>query len=121
MISLKADKTTMSADKDPSNWQLLFMMFSPEVKAAFFAVGMAMLRILYENKEGKWLRKILEALMCGGLTFTAASLLSWFQVQPGVAIGMGGVIGMFGADYTREKAKRIFEKRIAEDDITKHQ
>lgn len=120
MSIIKASAAPMS-EKDPSSWQMVFMLFSPELKAALFAVGMAFLRILYENKDGKWLRKILEALMCGGLTYTAASLLSWFEVQPGVAIGMGGVIGMFGADYTREKAKRIFEKRIAADDITTKQ
>lgn len=104
-------------DKDPESWKWLASLFTPEVKAALFTIFMAGLRILYENKEGKLLRKVLETLLCGALTYAAASGLTFFTLPPGVSICLGGMIGLMGADYVRDKAKRIFEKRIEQHDF----
>jgi len=107
-------------EKDPINWQAFFALLTPEMRAGIFAFFFAGLRILYEAKEGKTLRKLLESLMCGALTYAAASGLSYFELPSGVSICVGGMISLMGVDYVREKAKKIFEKRIESDDITKH-
>lgn len=103
-------------DKDPAIWQFITSLFTPEIKGALFAFSMAGLRILYENKEGKWFRKLIEAMICGGLTYSLAMFLGWLSLPPGLATGIGGFIGLLGADYTRDKAKQIFERKIANED-----
>jgi len=107
----------MMPEKDPHSWQIVFGLFSPELKAAFFSIFMAYLRILYENKEQKRLRKLLESLMCGGLTYAAASGLTYFSLPPGVSLFVGGMISLMGVDYVREKAKSIFDKRVEKDAV----
>lgn len=99
-------------EKDPANWQVILGLFTPEVKASCFAIFMAALRILYEDKEGKKFRKCLEITMCGALTYAITSGLTYFELPGGVSIFAGGMISLMGVDYVRERARKIFEKKI---------
>ena len=69
------------------------------------AFVIAFLRVVYDGQESKWTHKLLESLICAGLTLTAGGAVRAMGLDTGWVLFIGGLIGFIGADFVREKAK----------------
>jgi len=81
-------------------------------RAALLAAIVALLRILYDGKESRWVRRLLEAALCGAIALGVAHLIEAAGMSQGWATFLGASIGLFGADQVREWGRRIAEKRM---------
>lgn len=75
------------------------------------AAVIALLRIVYDRKERKPIRILLEALICGALSLSATSMIDVFGWPPTVSVMIGGTIGFIGVEQMREFALRWIGNR----------
>lgn len=75
---------------------------APIWQGAIMAATISMLRVLYEGKEANKRRVPLEALMCGGMSPPASSVIEWMEWPPSLSVGAGGAIGFVGVTVIRE-------------------
>lgn len=85
---------------------------SPEVQAMLLSIVLAVLRIIYDDKETKPLRICIESLICGCLTLTAFHAIAALGLDLNWAVVAGGVIGFFGTNTVRAIAVRFVNKRL---------
>ncbi len=78
------------------------------------AVVIAVLRAIYDGKEKRWIRILLEALICGGLTLAAASVIAWLDLPESLAIAFGGAMGFLGVIQARRLALRYLNIRVTD-------
>ena len=81
-------------------------------RAALLAGVVAFLRIIYDGNESRWVRRILEAALCGAIALGVAHLVDALGMTQGWATFLGASIGLFGADQVREWGRRIAERRV---------
>ncbi|WP_373874035.1 phage holin, lambda family [Pseudomonas tohonis] len=104
-------------DKDPGFWQDVLASaqnLSPAWQGAVMAVVIAVLRAIYDGKEKRWIRILLEALICGGLTLAAASVIAWLDLPESLAIAFGGAMGFLGVIQARRLALRYLNIRVTD-------
>lgn len=103
---------------NPFDLRLFWELLPEPFKAAVLAMLIAALRILYDGKEPRYIRRIMEACLCGAIAFGLAAGLEAVKVPPGMATFLGAAIGLLGADKVREFAQRYvsakMEKEIEE-------
>jgi lambda family phage holin len=97
-------------EKDPGLWTLIFSV-PPAIQGAVMAAVIALLRIVYDRKERKPIRILLEALICGALSLSATSMIDVFGWPPTVSVMIGGTIGFIGVEQMREFALRWIGNR----------
>jgi lambda family phage holin len=96
---------------------LIFALWEalPEpIKAALLAGCVAFLRVMYDDREPRLVRRVLEAALCGAIAFGVGSGMEAMGATPGIATFIGGAIGLLGADKVRELGKRYVRRRIEE-------
>ena len=71
----------------------------------------ALLRSLYLKSSCREL--MLEILLCGILTITAASAIEYLNAPENIIVGIGGVIGFIGVRKTREYLIIFIQKRLS--------
>lgn len=97
----------------PERTLLSILELLPEpIRAALLAGVVAMLRILYDGKEPRWVRRFLEAALCGTIALGIAHLVEAMGMSGGWATFLGAGVGLFGADQVREWGRLIAEKRV---------
>jgi lambda family phage holin len=90
-----------------------FLSGLPEpIRAALLAALVALLRILHDGKEPRWVRRILEAALCGAIALGVAGLIEALGMSSGWATFLGASVGLFGADQVREWGRRLAEQRV---------
>lgn len=103
-------------DKDPNSLlsviYAILDAFPVEIKAAILAGFISFLRIMYDNKEPSFVRRFLESCLCGAITVATSYLIQAIGLQEGWSMFLGGMIGLFGADYIRTKARKFAEARL---------
>lgn len=77
------------------------------VKAGSMAFTIALLRIIYDNKESRAARIVLESALCGAIALATSTLLEAIGLAPGYSTFAGGAIGLVGADQVRAWAKKF--------------
>ena len=101
-------------EKDPALWAVIWsaiISMSAATKGAIMAFFIAYLRVMYDGKETNTVRTLLEALLCGALSLCATSVIKWLNMQPDMAIAIGGAIGFFGVNTLREKILRFIDRK----------
>lgn len=83
----------------------------PAWQGFWVAFIIAILRILYDAKETRKVRMLLEGLICGGLTLCASYSLEWIGVAQSLSVTIGGAIGFVGVTKIREFAFRYFTRK----------
>ena len=83
----------------------------PIMGGVLMAVGIALLRIIYDQKETSALRIILESLICGALTLTAGSALVALGYSQDWYLFCGGSIGFMGSQTIRSLAYKILKRK----------
>lgn len=91
-------------EKDPTLWAALWvgLTTSPTWQGAIMASIIATLRILYDGKETRWTRILLESLICGCLSLAASSGIEWLGWPSSMAVALGGAIGFLGVTAIRD-------------------
>lgn len=106
-------------EKDPhflaAMWNLFWVSLPEPIKAAVIATVVAGLRVMYDDKEPRQMRRILEAVLCGVIAFGVASGVEAMGWSSGMATFLGGFVGLIGADKVRELGKVFAERRAGGD------
>lgn len=103
----------MTPDNDPSAWAEIWRaLSSPTWQGAIMAVSISVLRVLYDARETRKLRVILEALICGGLSLSASSIIEWMAWPSSLSVGAGGAIGFIGVSAIRELIVRLLGRKV---------
>lgn len=97
----------------PDRTVLQILESLPEpVRAALLSAIVAMLRILYDGREPRWIRRLLESSLCGTIALGVAHLVEALGLTQGWATFLGASIGLYGADQVRTWGRAVAEKRI---------
>lgn len=96
---------------DPSALMKLIDMLPEPVRAAALAAVIALVRVAYDGKEPRWIRRSLESILCGLIALGVSSLVQAVGMADGWSTFIGASIGLFGADKVREWGQRFAEKK----------
>lgn len=97
----------------PDSWAALWVALSnPLWQGAIMAVLISCLRILYDAKETSKRRMIFEALICGGLSLSASSVIEWMEWPSNLSVAAGGAIGFLGVTAIRELVTRFLGRKV---------
>lgn len=72
----------------------------------------SVLRVLYEGKETSKVRILLEALICGGLSLSANSLIEWMEWPANLSVAAGGAIGFLGVTAIRRVVTKVIVRKV---------
>lgn len=101
-------------DKDPLSWLLFWDSLPGTVKSAMLATIVAFLRVMYDGKEPRMTRRLLESVLCGAIALCVASLLAAAGINADYSTFAGGSIGLLGADQVRAWARQIANKHVSD-------
>lgn len=83
------------------------------IRAALLAAVVAMLRILYDGREPRWIRRLLESALCGAIALGVAHLVDALGMTQGWATFLGASVGLYGADQVRTWGCAVAERKIS--------
>lgn len=84
----------------------------PQMAGAFMAIFISILRVIYDNKETRPLRMILECLICGSLSLSAGYAIIALGLNMNWILFLGGVIGYLGSTTVRAIAMKLINSKI---------
>ena len=93
-------------------FDLIAALIPEPFRAAMLAGLVALLRIVYDGREPRWFRRVLEATLCGCIALGVAYLCEGLGLKQGWATFLGAGVGLLGADKVREIGRRIADQRI---------
>ncbi|MCY1283148.1 phage holin, lambda family [compost metagenome] len=96
----------------PESWAWLAAWLEhhhPLVYAAVLSAVLAAARFIYSG--GSIRRALGEGFICGLITLAFTNGLALFGIPVEFAPFFGGVIGLLGADYVRDRLKRISNRK----------
>ncbi|BBJ59158.1 hypothetical protein EAS17NKHM_025540 [Enterobacter asburiae] len=102
----------MSDEKTPEFWHELFRHLKsawPQISGALLAALIAYARIIHDGRfgrDGEWA----EGILCGLLTLSMTSALSFFGLPDDIAPAIGGGIGFVGVRRLRKAALNEMDK-----------
>ena len=81
------------------------------IRAAIIGSFVAMIRVMYDGREPRVFRRMLECLLCGAISMCVTSLAQAMGASPDYSTFVGGAVGLLGADKVRTLARQAAEKR----------
>lgn len=99
-------------EKDPTTWLIAWDALPGTIKSAILATVVAFLRVMYDGKEPRMTRRLLESILCGAIALCVASLLAASGISSDYSTFAGGAIGLLGADQVRDWARRIAQRQV---------
>lgn len=100
-------------DKTPEFWAAVWLALSnPLWQGAIMAFVISLLRIIWEAKETSVRRVLAEALICGGLSLSASTLIDWMGWPANLSIVAGSAIGFIGVSAVRELIIRFIGRKV---------
>lgn len=97
----------------PETWTKIWLALSdPLWQGAIMAILISGLRVLYDAKETSKRRIILEALICGGLSLSASSVIEWMEWPSNLSVAAGGAIGFLGVTAIRELVTKFIGRKV---------
>ncbi len=103
-------------EKDPFTWAILWTAIPEPIKAAIIGAAIAFLRIMYDGREPRIVRRLLESALCGAIALCVAYLIEAVGLESGWAVFLGGAVGLIGADQVREWARRFAEHHVRKEE-----
>lgn len=82
------------------------------LKAAILGSLIALLRVMHDDREPRLVRRLLEAMLCGAIAFGVGSGAEAVGAEQGMAMFLGGAVGLLGADKVRELGRRYIGGHI---------
>ncbi|MBR0568354.1 phage holin, lambda family [Azoarcus sp. L1K30] len=92
-------------------WNSFWEALPEPMKAAIFGTLIAWLRILYDDREPRGMRRFLEGLFCGAIALAISSGAEAIGLPSGLGTFVGAVIGLFGADKVRDLGYSIAQRK----------
>ena len=102
----------MPPEKDPGFWFVLVAAFRDHGLPAALAAVLTLLRIMYDDKEPRWDRRLLEAALGGVLTFLVGVGAERFGVSGGYSYAVAGVVSVLGIEQVRQFATRWASRKV---------
>lgn len=88
------------------------MLGSPQIKGAVASTAIAFIRVMYDDKEPRLLRRVLESVLCGFITWTFSYVLPLIGMSLDISIFVGGAVGLLGADRVRGLANMFAQRKV---------
>lgn len=101
----------LSMNDEASSLMKLIEMLPEPARAAVLAALIALVRVVYDGKEPRWIRRTLESVLCGLIALGISSLVQALGMADGWSTFIGASVGLFGADKVREWGQRFAEKK----------
>ncbi|WNW11855.1 phage holin, lambda family [Pseudomonas sp. DTU_2021_1001937_2_SI_NGA_ILE_001] len=96
----------------PDSWARIYLALSdPLWQGVIMAVVIAFLRVLYDARETRPWRIILESLICGCLSLVASTVIEWMAWPASLSVAAGGTIGFLGVTAMREMLLRVINRK----------
>jgi len=73
-------------EKNPSSWIAVWDALPEPARAAIIGAAVSFFRVMYDDKEPRWLRRVFEVALCAALGFT----VSYAVTAMGFSSGWGG-------------------------------
>ncbi|WP_051299010.1 phage holin, lambda family [Marinobacterium litorale] len=89
-----------------------FKDIPPSVQGVLMAVVIAILRVVYDQKETSIVRIILEGALCGSLAMTASTAIEALGYDQNWVIFFGGMIGFIGSTTIRAIAIKMIGQKV---------
>ena len=93
-------------------WTLL--VNGGNILAGILAFALSYLRILYDDKEPRPVRRLLEALLGGLLVYIIGMTCEAFGLHSGWSYAAAGFVGVLGVDQVRQMAQRWANRKAGE-------
>lgn len=103
--------STMPPEKDPTFWVIVFAALKDHGFAGLLAFALSYLRILYDDKEPRWDRQLLEAALGGVLVFLVGVGAEKAGMGGGLSYAVAGAVGVLGVEQVRQLARRVVERK----------
>ena len=102
----------MPPEKDPTFWVMFAAALRDHGLPAALAAVLSYLRILYDDKEPRWDRRLLEAALGGVLAFLVGLAAEKFGLTGGYSYAVAGVVGVLGIEQVRQMATRWANRKV---------
>lgn len=99
-------------NKDPNFWSALFAVFEDYGFVMCITFVLSYLRISYDDKEPRLMRRLLEATIGSLIALIVGMTCTEFGFSNGWTYAAAGWIGTFGVDQMRSWARKWADKRI---------
>lgn len=97
---------------DPNGfWQMLQNIPSP-FGGVIMAMGLSVVRVIYDREETNLVRLGMESLICGCLTFSAMNLMSGMGIEGDFQYFIGGSAAFFGSQTIKKFALRFIARKV---------
>lgn len=93
--------------RNPENW------LSAELMAPLLSFVLAFFRTMYQDEEPSWFRRLLEATMCGLITFSVGRGITAMGFSGDWKYFVGGAIALLGVDFVRSLARKLINKKVS--------
>jgi lambda family phage holin len=102
----------MPPEKDPNFWVMLAAALRDHGLPAALATILSYLRILYDDKEPRWDRRLLEAALGGVLVFMVGIGAEKFGMTGGYAYAVAGFVGVLGVEQVRQLGRQWASRKV---------
>lgn len=99
-------------EKNPSSWIAVWDALPEPVRAAIIGAIVSFFRVMYDDKEPRWLRRAFEVALCAALGFTVSYAVTAMGFSSGWGGAAAGVIGVYGVEQVRSWGRALAQKRI---------
>lgn len=93
-------------EKDPGLWAALIVVLREHGLAAILTFVLSYVRILYDDKESRVVRQLIEAALGALMVLTIGLTAEHFGLSSGWSYGAAGFIGTLGVNQIRTIARR---------------
>lgn len=84
----------------------------PEFAGVLMAMFMSILRVVYDEDETRWMRTVLESVICGAITLSINSGIIALGLGQNWAVFVGGTVGYFGTAKVRMFALFLLTNKL---------
>lgn len=106
-----SEMPNMPPEKDPAFWVMVAAALRDHGLAAALAAVLTYLRVLYDGKESRWDRQLLEAALGGVLVFLVGVGAEKAGMGGGLSYAVAGVVGVLGVEQVRQLGRRWAERK----------
>ncbi|WP_228393641.1 phage holin family protein [Pseudomonas helleri] len=102
---------TMPPEKDPTFWVMFAAALRDHGLPAALAAVLTYLRVLYDDKEPRWDRRLIEAALGAVLVFLVGVGAEKFGMGGGLSYAVAGFVGVLGVEQVRQVGRRWAERK----------
>ncbi|MDV5862008.1 phage holin, lambda family [Pseudomonas mendocina] len=103
---------TKMPDKDPSFWAIVLLALREHGLAVALAFVLSYVRILYDDKEPKPVRQLLEASLGALIVFLVGLAAEKFGMSSGWSYAVAGFVGVLGVNQVRTLAQKWASRKV---------